>query len=1050
MMKSIGKKLLAMLLTAVLLMSMLSVTAFAAEPTSGPAQLPALYGGARCGIYSNTTHNEKYVVAYDYDEERVVVNNDAIAGMTYDQATNTVTVDNVNMPNDNLFIWYMGSDFKLNIVGDCAFGIIYVYDYFAFHNTSLSIIGSGALTVNQNKRNSEAIRMYATGSDRLMSLDIADSVTIHLYSAEKDGDENGDYYPVVTLSGTSVTPEQGGAITVGGKTFEEAQSEQIVSQVSDTVNAVIVENPGKDYVCGNQVKSKSDPDGVYVAGVMDGTVYLVSRYLYSEELGAWAIDYNFRDQMFNGKRYTKAEFEAEYEYIYGQAPTPIQFTTEWSYDNRGSEGIKIVKDGEPDAVYVGTVGWDDDEDNPSGYTLYRVIWSDDEDIYQEDTTFESRYISVGEMEESGYHVAKEEIEEKQEIEVWNSDNFSDPDGYHMTRYVLRRRSAPDDLFAEMGYYSADEVALGIFMFRVHFDPEAEDFYILDDAYGDSNEYFRESYENLQNDTGDFYYDVQTVNKPIKLRFTNRYFTPNSYLGNATQVSKDSEPQAVYAYTDWSHYEGDGEYSDWHTLFKLRYNESVGCYFNDESFRSFEFQDPAVLEEMGYRVVMSEQPLDFVIQGQVSRGAYDVYTDNDGNKYYTTYRNAYRFTDDDLVTLSGEQYHYGTLVPGVSRDDLNNTLHNVVTDNYRYWIDGPEYHHIAEASVYEEYPLWVNGEQLNSDRLRIPCGGVAIYDPSTKTLTLDNVEITHGIDKDGLYTGILSYIDHLTVVVQGNCTITETGGDGIGSYNSDMVEIGGVYYASPYNITVTGDGTLTIVESTAINGYGIYCTGNLVLDGVKLNITSASTGVWATSLEIRDTEADIHCTSRFSGIVVNRGDFTYENSTVTAVSDQGAGLLLGSDRVPSALTVSSGELSLKGKLGVQGIVDNSVVTVNGGTLTVEGSEAAFDAVYLADGAKNIIMGEGIGVTDGAPDQTYVVISTATSSVTLLGDADGDGKVSVLDATAIQKVKASMTVAGFNEVAANVDGDSSVSVLDATYIQKWLAHIDIPYAIGEPIG
>lgn len=70
--------------------------------------------------------------------------------------------------------------------------------------------------------------------------------------------------------------------------------------------------------------------------------------------------------------------------------------------------------------------------------------------------------------------------------------------------------------------------------------------------------------------------------------------------------------------------------------------------------------------------------------------------------------------------------------------------------------------------------------------------------------------------------------------------------------------------------------------------------------------------------------------------------------------------------------------------------------------------------------------------------------------ILGDADGDEKVTVLDATAIQKVRASIAVNSFNEAASDVDGDGVVSVIDATYIQKNLAHITIPYEIGKTIG
>ena len=69
--------------------------------------------------------------------------------------------------------------------------------------------------------------------------------------------------------------------------------------------------------------------------------------------------------------------------------------------------------------------------------------------------------------------------------------------------------------------------------------------------------------------------------------------------------------------------------------------------------------------------------------------------------------------------------------------------------------------------------------------------------------------------------------------------------------------------------------------------------------------------------------------------------------------------------------------------------------------------------------------------------------------ILGDADGDGSVTILDATVIQKKIASIEVAAFNEKAADVDGDGKVTVLDATYIQKFLASMPCPEGIGKPI-
>lgn len=59
----------------------------------------------------------------------------------------------------------------------------------------------------------------------------------------------------------------------------------------------------------------------------------------------------------------------------------------------------------------------------------------------------------------------------------------------------------------------------------------------------------------------------------------------------------------------------------------------------------------------------------------------------------------------------------------------------------------------------------------------------------------------------------------------------------------------------------------------------------------------------------------------------------------------------------------------------------------------------------------------------------------------GDADGDGFVTILDATAIQRHLASL--ASKKEIvpsAADVDGDGEVTILDATGIQRTLANLD----------
>ncbi|MBQ3264134.1 MAG: CotH kinase family protein [Ruminococcus sp.] len=66
--------------------------------------------------------------------------------------------------------------------------------------------------------------------------------------------------------------------------------------------------------------------------------------------------------------------------------------------------------------------------------------------------------------------------------------------------------------------------------------------------------------------------------------------------------------------------------------------------------------------------------------------------------------------------------------------------------------------------------------------------------------------------------------------------------------------------------------------------------------------------------------------------------------------------------------------------------------------------------------------------------------------MIGDADGDGVVTILDATVIQRVLVDFTVPSFNEKAADVDGDG-LDITDATKIQRFLAELIDPYHVGE---
>ena len=69
--------------------------------------------------------------------------------------------------------------------------------------------------------------------------------------------------------------------------------------------------------------------------------------------------------------------------------------------------------------------------------------------------------------------------------------------------------------------------------------------------------------------------------------------------------------------------------------------------------------------------------------------------------------------------------------------------------------------------------------------------------------------------------------------------------------------------------------------------------------------------------------------------------------------------------------------------------------------------------------------------------------------MLGDANCDDDITILDATAIQRYLVHLPVVSFSEKAADCDGDGEVSIVDVTFIQRLLVSIDVPYNIGDII-
>ena len=98
---------------------------------------------------------------------------------------------------------------------------------------------------------------------------------------------------------------------------------------------------------------------------------------------------------------------------------------------------------------------------------------------------------------------------------------------------------------------------------------------------------------------------------------------------------------------------------------------------------------------------------------------------------------------------------------------------------------------------------------------------------------------------------------------------------------------------------------------------------------------------------------------------------------------------------------------------------------------------------------VMMTVMLSVGAAAADDTNLPDDANVSG--LLGDADGDGSVTITDATCIQRVVAGLPISTeFNERLADTDEDGEITITDATFIQRWLVGLESNPNIGNPKG
>ena len=401
------KKLLSIMISVMLLVTMVPMTAFA---ENGPSEKTETWGdevhyyafinaftpddkGAYFGEYGQPVGENHAVFSEN------TVHNTALSGISYNRETNELTLDD-SAPCVWLSINMMGDDFTIRVDGRVALDGIVVYG--DGYGGNLHIKGNGELTVNENKRFPSAIVMKAEGTDGKVYF--GSDVKVKLFANEGN----------VIETEASSNADKNGAYT-----FENGMTAEIAKTVYSYEKAVQIKtvrlaDPDEDRWGGYIVDCRSDsnPDNVYVTDTeideeTGATLHTLGKYVYIPQYDAYVRDYAFGDRYSNGYEYvfTEDEWNRQTEFTPRMVPSEEPEDV-YYYDPEDPEGNycsgRIASASDPDGVY-GFTGYQSSTDGVvtfDGYRINRYVMDSEVGRYVVDDTYEPIYMTPDELDGS--------------------------------------------------------------------------------------------------------------------------------------------------------------------------------------------------------------------------------------------------------------------------------------------------------------------------------------------------------------------------------------------------------------------------------------------------------------------------------------------------------------------------------------------------------------------------------------------------------------------------------------------------------------------------
>ncbi len=422
--------------------------------------------------------------------------------------------------------------------------------------------------------------------------------------------------------------------------------------------------------------------------------------------------------------------------------------------------------------------------------------------------------------------------------------------------------------------------------------------------------------------------------------------------------------------------------------------------------------------------------------------------NNRRKSYSDYSSSIFVSSDDFDLLDSYGNKAASMRGGVlvtsDKDIFEVTYDDIEMDSHELKIPSCSYKVVSyDTSPSNELEVsMIDNDQTVS--VKTESDTVSLFADETQALSIVTIDGNEGEYYEVTVNSSMDYSkDKEEMVYRGKSEGYEvTVGSSYGEDFSYQYTRSGYFVNSDaYNTGASGDtpdisyGEITLdMTSVDYTGEPVYPQPTVVYNGMTLTRNIDYIVAYTPAGSDGTAKATVYGINKYTGSI--SADYTVNKLDISSGK-----INLGASSFP----LTGGAVKPVPTLSVNGVILSNNTDY---TVTYENNTAV--------GTATIIL-SGINDCTGTVSATFHIVDYASKP--LIGDADGDGNVTILDATRIQRWLASLCdmnggvftgaqLTATQKKAADADGDNSVTIMDATAIQRFKADLPTNGNIGKP--